>query len=66
MVFSRETMKEIVEDYVKRTYGWDEVDVESFQQRKIHGAVMFETKLVPNKSTSLVPENDARDTADEA
>jgi len=43
MIFSRETIEEILEDYVKRNYGWN-VSVK-FQQRKHHNVAMFEAKL---------------------
>jgi len=59
MIFSRETMKEIVEDYVKKNYNWDEVQVESFVQRKVHNSLMFEATLTPGK-------NEQRNPADEA
>ena len=45
MIFSRDTMKEIVEDYVRKNYNWADITVESFQQRKHRNAAMFEVTL---------------------
>jgi len=50
MVFSRESIAEIVEDYVKKNYGWEAVKVEKFQQRKIHNVEMFEVTLSAEKN----------------
>lgn len=45
MVFSPESMAEIVEAYVKEKYNWNEVKVEHVIQKKHHNARMFEAKL---------------------
>ena len=50
MVFTPESMAEIVEDYVRKNYGWDNVEVESVQQKKHHNARMFEAKLLTEKN----------------
>ncbi len=55
MVFSRETMKEIVEDYVERKYNWKDVEIGEFQQRKIHNALMFEATLTPREDAKRNP-----------
>lgn len=44
MIFSRETMAEIVEKHVKENYD-QTVKVDAFQQRKHHNVIMFEAKL---------------------
>ena len=46
MIFSPETMAEIVDDYVKEKMGLKNVKVESFSQRKHHNSRYFEAKLV--------------------
>ena len=46
MIFSRETIEEILEDYVDKKYGW-KVNVK-FQQRKHHNVAMFEATLTPD------------------
>ena len=44
LVFSRATMKEIVEDYVQRTHNM-KVTVKEFGQKKYHNAAMYEATL---------------------
>ena len=44
MIFSRETMKEIVE---------------SFVQRKVHNSLMFEATLTPGKNEQRNPADEA-------
>ncbi len=46
MIFSRETMKEIVEDYMNKKHNM-KVKVEEFGQRKHHRATMYEAKFIP-------------------
>ena len=54
MIFSRESLEEIVEEYVNTKYGWD-VKVK-LQQRKHHNVAMFEAALLEKNERNSTDE----------